>query len=315
MKWYEYGWVKSRKGDIGIEIEVEGKEPMPTIDSDWWKCKTENSLRFYGMEYYTTRPLLVGQELSDAIDFMCKQINSKKLIENTNRTSIHTHHNMTKMTALEILNCICAFWIVENVLANYCGEDREMNLFCLRLKDAEAVIDEVITSLDSNPVFSTLGNTVRYAGLNTCALNTFGSLEIRLKQGTTSPTEIHEWAYNMYNLFNVASFQFNNPEQLFEYYVNHTSKQFLELLFGGFFAEKLMTQVPSYKSLMEESATLVVELAYAKDWPQWHQGIITAAKEGKVPKPKMKNTISYEDLAYNPPASNTNTISWSIPNG
>jgi len=292
MKLSEFGLHRNKRGDIGIEIEVEGEEPLIPVESDWWNSKKEDSLRFYGMEYVTTRPLNSGQEVKDAVEYICKIINKKKIVKDTNRTSIHTHHNMTKKDLRHILNGICIFWIVENVLARYCGEDRESNLFCMRLKDAEAVLDEAIKALDTNPplmMFVKGGDTVRYAGLNLGALRNYGSLEVRLKQGTTDPDEIVEWAESMHQLFTAAE-RWKDPAEFFDWYLSNSSKKLLEGIFAEKFYLKLRDRVSNYKNLMEENAILVSELAYAKDWDKWSANLEKNKGEGKTLNKQLYDT-------------------------
>jgi len=304
MKLSEFGLHRNKRGDIGIEIEVEGEEQLTPIESDWWASKKEDSLRFYGMEYITTRPLNAGQEVKDAVDYICKIINKKKIVKDTNRTSIHTHHNMTKKDLRHILTGICIFWIVENVLARYCGEDRESNLFCMRLKDAEAVLDETIKALDTNPplmMFQKGGDTIRYAGLNLAALRTYGSLEVRLKGGTTDPDEIVEWAESMHYLFTAAE-RWKDPAEFFDWYLNNSSKKLLEGIFGEKFEAKLRDRVPNYKNLMEENAILVSELAYAKDWDEWSTNL-------EKNKGNIKATPKYFHTPAAYPDSTTNYVS------
>ena len=321
MKLSEFGLHRNKRGDIGIEIEVEGKEPLTPVDSDWWSSKKEDSLRFYGMEYVTTRPLNSGQEVKDAVEYVCKIINSKKIISDTNRTSIHTHHNMTKKDLRHILTGVCIFWIVENVLARYCGEDRESNLFCMRLKDAEAVLDETIKALDTNPpllMFAKNGDTVRYAGLNLGALRTYGSLEVRLKQGTTDPDEIVEWVENMHQLFTAATERWNDPADFFDWYINNGSRKLLEGIFAEKFYIKLKDQVPNYKNLMEENAILVSELAYAKDWDEWSANL--EKNKGNIkasPKYQLDDSPAFAPSSlqyFSIPAGTPVTMTYSNPN-
>jgi hypothetical protein len=302
VKLSEFGYHRAKRGDIGIEIEVEGEEILPTVDSDWWTSKKEDSLRHYGMEYVTTRPLKSGQEVKDAVEYVCKIINKKKIVKNTNRTSIHTHHNMTKHDLKDIITGICIFWIVENVLARYCGEDRESNLFCMRLKDAEAVLDEVIKTLGQPVPFMDLGDKVRYAGLNIGALKTYGSLEVRLKQGTTDPEEIVEWAENMHQLFNTHTWK--DPSDFFEWYIQKGSDKLLQGIFAEKFYLKLKDRVPNYKNLMEENAILVSELAYAKDWNEWSANLEKNKGEDKLKSPPKQ--LQPTDINYWSQQANAN---------
>ena len=273
MKLYEMGYVKSKTGDVGIEIEVEGLEPLPTMDSEYWMSKKEDSLRNHGMEYITKGPLKRGERLKEAVTLACKKINVRKTVKNCPRTSIHVHVNVSNYTLTQIVTGVTAFWLVENLLARYCGEDRESNLFCLRLKDAEGVLDLFSKSLDGNAPFSRLNNHVRYAGLNTSALTMHGSLEVRLKGGTTDPEEIIEWANEMHNLFQNASTLFKSPEELFDFYLERGARALIPTLFSGWFAAKLMGVTTFWEELVEENAMLLFDLAYTKKWDTWEKKV------------------------------------------
>lgn len=278
----EFGYVKSRKGDLGIEIEVEGKEPLPLLENDpIWKAKKEDSLRFHGMEYITNKPISILDK-TKAIYDICKVLNKHKLVTDSPRTSIHVHKNVTKKTPKQIVTGIVAFWAVENILARMCGEDRESNLFCMRLKDAEAVLPFVIESLDAYPPLQ-LNDKVRYAGLNTSAINKFGSLEVRLKGGTTDHEEIDEWTTIIHDLFENAWNKYKDPADFFDSVIQEGCLATLEKLFGSSFTRKITKKVFDYVTLMEENLVIISALAYAKDWDIWEEQLTEKFKKRQMP--------------------------------
>ena len=285
-----FGRVKARAGVLGIEVEVEGLEVLPNMDTINWKSKPEDSLRNYGMEYITAKPMPLGERKTEAVKDLCKMLNSKKTVKDCPRTSVHVHYNVSKHTPSQIVSCCVAFWLVENLLANYCGEDRESNLFCLRLKDAEGLIDLFQASLDSFPPFKSLSDNVRYAGLNTKAINDFGSIETRLHGGTIDERDINTWTDELAKLFQNAVL-LGTPEDVFDHYLKVGPEKFVKSMFSTVFAEKLLK---GGTSLVEENAPLLVDLAYCKNWKEWEASLFkkvleTEARMARLIKKKSGN--------------------------
>ena len=301
----DFNGVASKGGDVGIEIEVESKNPLPPIENDLWISKKEDSLRFNGMEYITNRPIKVNPEKYGKIEQLISKLEKYEIIQDSLRTSVHVHVNVSKLDLLHIYNAMCAYWLFENVLTRFCGEDREGNLFCLRLKDAEALAHYVIDGLNSkngNPFYN-LTDRVRYAGMNTNALNKFGSLEFRTMRGTLRPKLIDEWSTELYNLVTNAG-QFNHPAHMFDVYLLLSKHEFMAKFFSENFAAKLR-KINGWEDMIDESAALVCTIAYEKDWPKWYESIKAYWADGNKPvlkKPKVNNmyttvnTISIDDL-------------------
>src|SRR3546814_8609236 len=79
------------------------------------------------------------------------------------------------------LNRLCSFFslyfLVEELLTAWCGEHRVGNLFCLRAKDAPAIVSEIKKTLQNEKIYFHAG--MHYAGLNAGAITKFGSVEIQ----------------------------------------------------------------------------------------------------------------------------------------
>ena len=303
MIYADLGYGKAKQGTVGIEIEVEGKTELPFIEDSTWTSKKEDSLRYYGMEYINTKPMkLEGKK--EKIKKLCDKINEFEVIKDSPRTSVHVHVNVSNYDVLHIYNAMCAFWIFESLLAAYCGEDREGNLFCLRLKDAESVIDYIIRDAESKTPFANLTDKVRYAGLNTNAVRKFGSLEIRLHGGSTDPDVIDEWSTEMATLIKNAG-AWTNPEKLFDSLVALDKRTFMSRFFSDKFCKKLR-EVPNWTDMIDESAAMVCVLAYYHDWDKWIEEVKKMYQE--KPKIKAKKTPDemYQEVLNGQPAYTLN---------
>jgi hypothetical protein len=199
----------SPAGDIGIEIETEFKGPLPpSTKTKFWKTEADGSLR-NGLEY-TSVGAIPFEKLEDAlIDFeaMTKGYNFRESV----RTSVHLHVNSCKLTMKEVLQVVTAYWLFENVLVEPHGSLRRGNLFCLRAKDAEDIVSEVVHLVralhyNTKKFSSSLwGDSYRYAALNLASLAKYGSMEFRFLSGTTDTKEIYFWVDLLYHFWKNAS--------------------------------------------------------------------------------------------------------------
>lgn len=183
------------KGDVGIEIEVEALRRLPTMAEDSeWRSETDGSLRGYSMEYVLRKPCPIGK-VEKYID------NLKELIalqgskpQYSERAGVHVHVNVQEMTTNQVLTMAMVYYCMEASLVRYCGPDREGNHFCLRVQDADYVIDVIEQALRNRNLRYLDSEDIRYASLNFCALFRYGSLEFRAMETNPEFSKIAEWA-------------------------------------------------------------------------------------------------------------------------
>src|SRR5690606_25615934 len=133
----DHGWGNS-KGDIGLEIEVEGSlKAIADVHAQpkYWTSKQEGSLRG-GVEYVLYSPVPM-KELPDALDEIGKVFEQCPKIVRSIRCSTHMHVNVSDLTIQQIYNVIGYYYLIEDILVNTQGPVRKGNLFCLRMSDAE----------------------------------------------------------------------------------------------------------------------------------------------------------------------------------
>lgn len=277
-----------KKGDVGIEIEVEGHEPLPVAPrNSCWLSKEEGSLRYHGREYITNEPQLLDNNLLKALTILSESLNKKDIvIENSPRTSVHIHVNVTDLHMTQMWTGVCAFWLVENMLLEYCGPERVSNLFCLRIQDAEGVLKYVQRDLNSDrPLFNHLNtDQVRYAALNLNAASKFGSLEVRCMRGTTDPILIYNWSKLVHRIIHEAHKKHNNPSDLMDYYFRTPRLDFLNSVVGEDDAKTLIKCCGrKWEDLIEDNVGSVLSIAYHHNWEKYEKRLDELKKDA-VPK-------------------------------
>src|SRR3546814_4763102 len=92
---------------------------------------------------------------------------------------------------IRLCSFFALYFLVEELLTAWCGEHRVGNLFCLRAKDAPAIVSEIKKTLQNEKIYFHDG--MHYAGLNAGALTKFGSVEIRSLRGVNDKQIIEDW--------------------------------------------------------------------------------------------------------------------------
>ena len=208
MMHYEYlGKSKPVEGLFGLELETEGKRlPISEhLEGTSWEVVPDHSLRD-GLEYVSKAPLTkIGaiRALTD-LKYICESCRSTPSY--SFRTSTHVHVNYTDASHNQILNAIITSMLLETVLVNYCSNIRIGNRFCLRLIDAEGIVDilkELFTSFNGRQFSRTRSmenNEAKYCATNIVPLFKLGTIEYRALQGTMDPKIIVPWLDALYNI-------------------------------------------------------------------------------------------------------------------
>jgi hypothetical protein len=266
-------------GELGIEIEVEGNN-LPEDTPKGWMREHDGSLRGESAEYVLSEPLSHGDAM-DAVDRLeekFKQAGSK--VKDSVRAGVHVHVNVQHLTDLELINFITCYLILEDLLVKFCGEDREGNLFCLRLKDAEYPLFSLIQGIKLRSVHGGYFNNddLRYSSMNLKALATYGSLEFRSMRTGTDFQRIKDWATILYDL-RERSREFANPRQIIEIFSGDMVDGFVRKVVGNH-AKKLLCD--GYEDMLVEGMRRAQDIAYCAEWEDWSfkaPGVFHAAQE------------------------------------
>lgn len=298
-------WVTDRRsplGDIGIELEVERK---PSWTGDWphvrnWVAKTDGSLR-NGIEYVTRSPVKVDDKLEGRIKLLVDAIKDN-VTDNSIRTSCHMHINTLRLTPMQMVMGCMSFWLVEDIIADYWGEERKGNSYCMRLSDGAPI--ESFTKGLIDPSNYNLGKGGRlgfghgrYYALNLSAFLKHGSIEFRGMRGTVDTKVLHDWAQTIHHIMYTASKRYKTPLHLFENYINTSNVvDFLKKITGPYLTDQLSFDETNLDRV-NDNAIKLAELAYIhadedSDWEQWEANLITERSK-RMETPTTDTTASF----------------------
>lgn len=196
------GFNKPTPGLIGVEIEAEGKG-LKEVDSKYWRTENDGSLRGHYPEEkaeFVMKGPIPREEVSVALKSI-KQLLKESEFDFSYRTSVHVHVNVQELTYVQLLNYIYTYLLLEEPLMNYCGKSRKANRFCLRLGDAEGLLDIVAKMFQDGEGMIAIGNdNVRYSSINLAAIGKYGSLEFRGMRGNIDPAVNLTWVEALCNV-------------------------------------------------------------------------------------------------------------------
>lgn len=278
------GTNRMKDGEVGLEIEIEGKklpipqgmqgshQPVPIPGNEEWSYVDDGSLRGFengGMdaEYVLTNPVMFSA-VPAALDSLWAMFRKKGAeLDESNRTSIHVHLNVQKFHLNRLASIIGLYFALEDVLAEFCGDHRVGNLFCLRGSDAPAVVSQARSFIRSN-MESRLREGDHYAALNTYAIAKFGSLEFRLMRGVTDPKAIVEWVSILRRLYDVSA-DFTDPRDICGVFSSQGPNAFFDQILGDK-ASVVRSGISMTENELRESMYTGIRLAqdicYARDW-------------------------------------------------
>lgn len=258
MKIHEILNKKIIKGDVGVEIECEGRD-LPNNPRGVWSAVPDGSLRD-GIEYVYSKPLPI-KDVEESLTYLNKVFKECGTKLNFSfRTSTHVHVNCLGVDYNHILNYIYTYLLLEGVLMNYCGEGRKCNRFCLRLEDAEGMMGtfrKMFQYRNAPPNLRGLWQTdeMRYAALNVEALVKYGSIEFRAMRGTTDPEVLVPWVHALYNMREFAQ-KFDDPKDIYQLLLEIGPSDFFSAAVGEEEAKVIGTEELIEEIMFQSSMTI-----------------------------------------------------------
>lgn len=203
-------------GDVGIEIEVEGRN-LPRVikyispeTGVVWTNHDDGSLRGENNEYVTGGAIKIA-EVEPMVKALWDAFEAQgSKVKMSNRCSTHVHVNCGILTPKPITSLIALYGILEEAVTNWCGPDRVSNPFCLRMKDSRTSLEmweELCTG--ENAVFEKHRN--KYNALNLEPLWKQGSVEFRPMRGAEGPEHVIGWVRLLWALREAARTRYQNP--------------------------------------------------------------------------------------------------------
>lgn len=273
--------VSPTEGEIGIEIEVEGtniprtdESPLGSfspslIPKKWWTFHHDGSLRGEENAEYVLKKPIKFSEVPEAIGELWTMFEKAgSVLDDSNRTSVHVHLNGQSFYLNRLCSFFALYFLVEELLTAWCGDHRIGNLFCLRAKDAPAIVSKIKGFLQDGESYSYLSEGLHYAGVNANALITLGSIEIRSLRGVTDPSVILDWVTVLERIYKLSA-DYPDPRAICEGFSGNGPLAFFEMILGPT-ASIIRDNIPyddqQVMNAMYEGIRLAQDLCYCRDW-------------------------------------------------
>lgn len=204
-------------GDLfGVELEMEGRNVSMAVGDDVkdWLPHRDGSLRNNhgdAIEWVFAKPLSLRDSKEAVVGLFKGLDKAKARLVTSNRTSTHVHFNMSDKAVYQVINLYLVFTVLEDLLDEFCGPDRNGNLFCLSTRLAEYNLELFNRACFTYQNFRDFGDEVRYSSLNLCSLNKFGSVEFRGMRGLDNPQDVNTWLDILNELCQYACYKMVNP--------------------------------------------------------------------------------------------------------
>jgi hypothetical protein len=282
--------LKEQKGEVGIEIEVEGHH-LPRRVEKYWAVHDDGSLRGdETAEYVLSRPVPrdhVGKALQHLVDTW--KNHDSRIDTESHRTGVHAHINVQQLTLDQTISFFCLYGILEDLIVKFCGNSREGNLFCLRLRDAEHLITFLVNMVSKGGWTQLASDRIRYASVNMNAIPKYGSMEFRSMRGTDDVDHIKLWIDMLLQIKDQA-LKYTKPSDMIVHMSGLGEEQFLNAVMGEY-AEQLMCK--DMKTLIRQGVRRVQELAFTPIYPLKKKLLTTL--EPRTPRYRPRQ-LSAEDV-------------------
>jgi len=284
------------KGDIGIEIEVEGTKLCKDNDelAPYWTYHHDGSLRGRdNAEYVLSKPIDF-EKVEESLDQLWGVFKHyKSTFDDSNRTSVHVHLNCQQFYLNRLTSFACLYFAVEEILSYWCGDHRVGNLFCLRAKDAPALVSKLRRFITKDG-HNDLSDGLHYSAFNVRALSKFGSIEIRLMRGVSDKETILTWCQILQRLYDMSA-SYPDPRDVIGLFSQRGPLGFYEELLGKN-AVQVMQEIGSSQEqisdMLYEGIRISQDLAYCREWNNYEAVPIKVDPFGR--KKKVASMTSSE---------------------
>ena len=247
-------------GDIGIEIEMEGTN-LNLGSMNYWRATSDGSLRGESVEWVNKGPI-EKTNIDKVLQYLASRLEKNYSVLNpSKRCGTHIHVNCQQLTSIQVINFISIYLIVEDVLVRSFGDAREGNMFCLRCKDADYLINNLLQCIRMGSL-RYLQPEMRYSAINPAAINKYGSLEFRSMPSPKDLALISNWAHMFLRMRDAAE-MFNNTKDIVEGISNQGQIPFLETIFGKYFP---LVTCDNMEDMVIDGCRRVQTIAY-EQWP------------------------------------------------
>ena len=250
---------------VGVEIELEHEnvpEDLPVEVARYWRVETDGSLRKNGLEYVFKRPQ-EASKANTAVKLLGRHVDLTNKVVDAGRAGIHVHINVGDLTVCQLMNFIAICHILEDLLVHWCGPRRIGNLFCLRVKDAEYVIDLIKEMLRKEDLRILHTDNIRYSSINLKAIYQYGSVEFRAMRSDGDWAAVNVWVNALLRLKEMAR-RLDNPAQIVYDMSNAGPSMYIDQLLGPY--ARYFKKYDGFDVDIFNAVRRVQEYAFTKDW-------------------------------------------------
>jgi hypothetical protein len=306
---------KETKGELGVEIEVEGNkfpkpegmagshQPVKMEDMKYWSYVHDGSLRGKdNAEYILSKPVMFDEFPGAVTELFAGLVKYGSKIDDSNRTSVHVHLNCQEFHLNRLTAFIALYFTFEEVLTAWCGEHRVGNLFCLRAKDAPAIVSQIKRFIQTDGQFQ-LQDHLHYAGLNANALHKFGSVEIRSLRGCTDPQVILDWVGILRRIYELSA-EFSDPRDICGRFSQEGPLSFFDNVLGGMAGvvrQGITMDNDEIRDTMYTGIRMAQDLCYCRDWEVFNPVSLKSDPFGRDPRRIMKAMTAAASSASSAP--------------
>jgi hypothetical protein len=279
---------RSVKGEVALEIEVEGvnllhAEEEGDLVLQGWRYHIDGSLRGEENAEYVSDGPVAFNKIEGELERLwgAFEVNSARL-DDSNRTSVHVHLNCQPLYLDQFTAFACAYFALEEILTEWCGEHRVGNLFCLRGRDAPGIISNIQKFIVNDGDWS-FSDGLHYAAFNPQALNKFGSIEIRTMRGTPDKDEILHWVQILQRIYEFGK-GVKDPREVVQAFSAGGPMHFFETILGDkadFLRKELGLGDAFIRDSLYSGIRLAQKLCYCRDWSKYERAEVTPDPFGR----------------------------------
>lgn len=275
-------------GDIGIEIECEGNKFKKQYLPEPWRYEHDGSLRGADNAEYIFKTPQKFEDVPAAVNKLWAMFEEfGTVLDDSNRTSVHVHLNVQGFHLNRLCSLMGLYVAVEEVLTMWCGDHRVGNLFCLRCKDAPAIVSKMKKFFQQdNDSTQVLTEGLHYAGMNAHAMMKYGSLEIRSLRGVTDPDIIIDWVAILRRIYDLSA-EYPDPRSITENFSGGGPIEFLRMVLGDKYdvvRDNIEISDDQLRQVLTDGIRLAQDLCYCRDWSQYKPADVSKDPFGRNSK-------------------------------
>lgn len=178
---------------IGLELETENchysaRDYQRLVTPMNFAVTTDGSLRGEAYEFISS-PMRSDHALAALTDYF--SVTGFNEANFTDRCSVHVHVNCLDLDQTEVSSVALLYTIIEEILMEYVGHNRDSNLYCIPWSHCRQHYDLVHRFLNSPG--DTLKHWNKYTALNLLPLLRQGTIEFRQLYGTADMEVLTKW--------------------------------------------------------------------------------------------------------------------------